>query len=59
MEWNGVVNVYVPLFGLVKIQWSGMEYDGTHSILYHPIFSFFILPIWSICSRIKTTQTIE
>jgi hypothetical protein len=41
MEWNGVVNVYVPLFGLVKIQWSGMEYDGTHSILYHPIFSFF------------------
>jgi hypothetical protein len=38
MEWNGVVINYVPLFGYTKNEWSGMEYNGTHSITYHPIF---------------------
>jgi hypothetical protein len=37
MKWNGVVNNSIPLFGFVKNEWSGMKYDGTHSIPYHPI----------------------
>jgi hypothetical protein len=44
MEWNGVVTNYVPLFGLAKSEWSGMEYNGTHSIPYHPILQFSIPP---------------
>jgi hypothetical protein len=38
MEWNGVVINYVLLFGYTKNEWSGMEYNVTHSITYHPIF---------------------
>lgn len=42
MERNGVVHNYIPLFGFAKSEWSGMEYNGTHSIQYHPNLQFFI-----------------
>jgi hypothetical protein len=41
IEWNGVVNNYILLFGFVKNEWSGMEHNGTYSISYHPILLFF------------------
>jgi hypothetical protein len=44
MEWNGVVNKWIPLFGFAKNEWNGMEHNGTHSIQYHPFLQFFIPP---------------
>jgi hypothetical protein len=38
------------LFGFAKYEWSGMEYDGTHSIPYHPISQFSFHPIWGVCN---------
>jgi hypothetical protein len=41
VEWNGVVTNYILLFGFVKNEWSGIEYDGTHFIPYHSILHIF------------------
>jgi len=37
VKWNGVVTNYVLLFGFFKNEWSGMVYNGIHSIPFHQI----------------------
>ena len=46
IKWNEVVHNYIPLFGFAKSEWTGMEYNGTHSIQYHLNLQFFIPLIW-------------
>jgi hypothetical protein len=44
MGWNGMVTNYVPLFGFVKNEWTGMVTNGTHSIPFHQILQYSIPP---------------
>jgi len=58
MEWSGMVNNKIPLFGFVKNEWSGMEHNGTHSIPFHQILQFFFSPNlgcmqWNKASQLK------
>jgi hypothetical protein len=55
-EWNKLVNIYVSLFGFVKVQWNMMELIPFYTIQsYH--FSF--IPIWSVCNVMNNIQTME
>jgi hypothetical protein len=41
MEWNEVVNIYVPLFGFVKIQWSGIRWNPFHHMSFNLLIFYF------------------
>jgi hypothetical protein len=55
-EWNKLVNIYVSLFGFVKVQWNMMELIPFYTI-QSSHFSF--IPIWSVCNGMNNIQTME
>jgi len=45
-----MVTNYVPLFGFIKNGWSGMVYNGTHSI---KSLNIIFPPIWGVSNGMK------
>jgi len=48
--WNGMVTNYVPLFGFIKNEWSGMVHNRIHSI---KSFNILSPPIWDISNGME------